>query len=117
MKFRKWTPPGTELLELQLHIQRRIDLLDTEILSLISAIPELAVKLKQLQTITGIADKTGPRILVELSVLPPDMTAKQWVAYVGLDPRPFESGTSTNKPRRISKRGSKYLEMHSFTLH
>ena len=150
MPFREWTPPETELLELQLltrrviqlnteltrkrnrhhaanrmgvhgrviandtavnmrHIQRRIDLLDVEILSLISAIPELNVRLKQLQTITGIADKTGPRILVELSVLPLDMTAKQWVAYVGLDPRPFESGTSTNKPRRISKRGNKYL--------
>lgn len=150
MPFRQWTPPETELLELQLltrrviqlnteltrernrnhaatrmgvhgrlvandtavnmrHIQRRIDLLDAGILLLIKAIPELEARLKQLQTITGIADKTGPRILVELSVLPPDMTAKQWVAYVGLDPRPFESGTSTHKPRRISKRGNRYL--------
>lgn len=91
------------------HIQRRIDLLDAEILSLIEAIPELDARLKQLQTITGIAAKTGPRILVELSALPADMTAKQWVAYIGLDPRPDESGTSTHKPRRISKQGNRYL--------
>jgi len=150
MKFRKWQPPKTEILELQLltrrvvqlnaeltrernrnhaatrmgvhgrvvandtvvnirHIQRRIDLLDTEVLALIEAIPQLDEKLKLLQSITGIAKKTGPRILVELMALPSDMTAKQWVAYVGLDPKPYESGTSTHKPRRISKQGNKYL--------
>jgi transposase len=91
------------------HIQRRIELLDVEILTLIKASPELDEKLKLLQSITGIADKTGPRILVELLALPKDMTAKQWVAYAGLDPRPYESGTSTHKVRRISKQGNKYV--------
>ena len=91
------------------HIQRRIDLLDEEILALVKSIPELDEKLKLLQSITGIADKTGPRILVELLALPEDMTAKQWVAYVGLDPKPDESGSSIHKPRRISKQGNKYL--------
>jgi len=60
-------------------------------------------------TTTGIAKKTGPRILAELATLPKDMTGPQWVAYAGLDPRPYESGTSTRKPRRISKAGNRYL--------
>jgi transposase len=37
------------------------------------------------------------------------MSGSQWVAYAGLDPRPYESGTSTNKPRRITKAGNRYL--------
>ena len=41
--------------------------------------------------------------------LPNDMKAKQWVAYAGLDPKPKESGSSINAPRRISKAGNRYL--------
>lgn len=91
------------------HIQRRIDSLEEESLSLIRDIPELNEKMELLVSIKGVADKTGSRILAELSSLPQDMTAKQWVAYAGLDPRPYESGTSTNKPRRITKAGNRYL--------
>lgn len=36
------------------------------------------------------------------------MSARQWVAYAGLDPKPFESG-GTAKPRRLSKQGNRYL--------
>ena len=41
--------------------------------------------------------------------LPDDMRAAQWVAHAGLDPRPYESGTSMNRPRRITKAGNRYL--------
>ena len=91
------------------HIERRIKTMDSELLKLIESIPELNHKLKLLQSTKGIAAKTGPRILAELSMLPEDMTGPQWVAYTGLDPRPHESGSSTNKPRRISKAGNRYL--------
>ena len=37
------------------------------------------------------------------------MTPPQWVAHAGLDPKPKESGTTINRPRRISKGGNKYL--------
>ena len=90
------------------HIERRIETVEQECLSLIGDIPELDNKMKLIKTIPGIADKTGSRILAELSSLPPEMKAKQWVAYAGLDPRPHESGTTT-KPRRITKDGNKYL--------
>jgi len=91
------------------HIERRIETVEQECLSLISDIPELENKLSLLKSIPGIADKTGSRILAELSSLPTEMKAKQWVAYAGLDPRPYESGTSTHKPRRITKDGNRYL--------
>ena len=49
------------------------------------------------------------QILAELTVLPGDMTAKQWVAHAGLDPRHFESGSSVAKKPRISKAGNKHI--------
>jgi len=91
------------------HIERRIKTMESELIKLINSIPELQEKLNILRSATGIADKTGPRILAELSMLPGDMTGPQWVAYAGLDPRPYESGSSTNKPRRITKAGNRYL--------
>ena len=90
------------------HIQRRILVVEQEISRVIGQATELSRQVAQLKSITGIADKTGPRILAELAALPKDMKARQWIAYAGLDPRPFESG-STAKPRRISKQGSRYL--------
>ena len=90
------------------HIQRRIVVVEREIEGVIAGATELSRQVAQLKSITGIADKSGPRILAELAGLPKDMKARQWVAYAGLDPKPFESG-STVKPRRISKQGNRYL--------
>ncbi len=91
------------------HFERRIKRMEATLLGLVTAIPELNEKLTLLTSTTGIAKKTGPRILAELMVLPKDMVGPQWVAFAGLDPRPYESGTSTLKPRRITKAGNKYL--------
>lgn len=91
------------------HLERRITLLEQSALELIECIPELSEKLTLITSTIGIARKTGPRILAELATLPPDMTGPQWVAHAGLDPRPYESGTSTKKPRRVTKAGNRYL--------
>jgi transposase len=37
------------------------------------------------------------------------MDVRQWVAYAGLDPREYTSGTSVHKKVRISKAGNKHL--------
>ena len=42
-------------------------------------------------------------------MLPSDMTARQWTAHVGLDPRRRQSGSSIDKPAAISKAGNRYL--------
>lgn len=52
---------------------------------------------------------SAEQILAELMTLPDDMTARQWVAHSGLDPRHVESGSSVVKKPRISKEGNKYI--------
>jgi transposase len=37
------------------------------------------------------------------------MTVRQWVAHAGLDPRAHQSGTSVDKPARISKVGNAHI--------
>ena len=91
------------------HLKRRIAHLEDTAVALVESVPHLQDKLRLLTSATGIATKTGPRILAELMALPEDMRAEQWVAHAGLDPKAHESGTSTNKPRRISKAGNRYL--------
>ncbi len=76
---------------------------------MIRAAPALLEPFKIITSTTGIAETAGIRILAEIMALPEDMKAPQWVAHCGLDPKPCESGISLNKPRRITKRGNRYL--------
>ena len=39
----------------------------------------------------------------------PWLPARQWVAYAGLDPRQYTSGSSVQKKTRLSKAGNKHL--------
>lgn len=78
-------------------------------LQLIRGVPALATKLAQLISTKGIGEASAMRLLAELLVLPDDLAAPQWVAHAGLDPRPYESGTSVHRPRRITKVGNRYL--------
>jgi transposase len=59
--------------------------------------------------VPGIARASAIALLAELAVLPGDMTARQWVAHAGLDPRHHESGTSVRGHTRISKVGNSRL--------
>jgi transposase len=65
-------------------------------------------------SVTGIATASAVQILGELCVLPAELSAKQWVAMAGLDPRHFESGTSVHKKPRLSKAGNRYLRIALF---
>ena len=42
------------------------------------------------------------------------LTARQWVAHAGLDPRHHDSATSIHKPARISRAGNRYLRAALF---
>ena len=87
----------------------RIEAMQTHILSLIEQNDELQTIFNRLITVKGIGSKSAVALMGELLVLPKDMTAKQWVAMAGPDPRQHQSGTSVDKPARISKAGNKYL--------
>lgn len=43
------------------------------------------------------------------------MTAKQGVAYAGLNPRQFESASSVAKKPRLSKAGNKFIRQALYT--
>lgn len=98
------------------HIEELIDVLDKQIqvhresaLELIYQHAELAEAYALITGIKGIAQASAVQMLGELMILPKDMSAKQWVAYAGLDPRQFESGSSVAKKSRISKAGNKFV--------
>ncbi|MCU7906713.1 MAG: transposase [Candidatus Thiodiazotropha sp. (ex Epidulcina cf. delphinae)] len=92
-------------------LEARIEGLKTIAIELINADEESKHTMSLLISIKGVAETTAIQLIGELLVLPPDITAKQWVAYAGLDPRIFHSGTSVNKKPRLSKAGNQYLRM------
>ena len=91
------------------HLERRIERLHDSGLQLVRGVPALASKLAHLVSAKGIGEASAMRLLAELLVLPSDLAAPQWVAHAGLDRRPYESGTSVHRPRRITKVGNRHL--------
>ncbi|HKS94780.1 MAG TPA: IS110 family transposase [Terriglobia bacterium] len=91
------------------HLERRLERMQQRGRQLVHVTPALAAKLAHLVSAKGIGEASAMRILAELLVLPDDLAAPQWVAHAGLDPRPYESGTSIHRPRRISKVGNRHL--------
>ena len=91
------------------HLEESMERLRDESLEIVRADPELHRRFKLLTSVKGISTKSGIRILGELAALPDGMAARQWVAHAGLDPRHFESGSSVNKPTRISKTGNRHV--------
>jgi transposase len=90
-------------------LAKQIGELRAEAVKLITSDPALARRFHLLMTVKGIGQISAISIIAELSVLPADMTDRQWVAHAGLDPRLFESGTSIQAVPRISKRGNSHL--------
>jgi transposase len=88
------------------HLERRIELLTAQAVVVIAAHADLQRAFDRLTSVPGIATRSAVQLLPELLVLPADMTVRQWVAHAGLDPRACQSGTSVDKPARISKVGN-----------
>lgn len=66
-------------------------------------------EIQQLRSVPGIGTVSAIQVLAELLLLPADRDVRQWVAYAGLDPREYSSGTSLRKYPRISKVGNRHL--------
>lgn len=80
-------------------------------LELIRSQPALQRPYELLLSVKGIAEASAIALLGEVLVLPDGMSARQWVAMAGLDPRHSQSGKSVNKKPRISKAGNRYLRL------
>jgi transposase len=91
------------------HLDRRIELLTEQALVLIRHHADLHEAFDRLISVPGIAAHSAVQLLPELLVLPSGMTVRQWVAHAGLDPRAHQSGTSVDKPARISKVGNAHI--------
>lgn len=91
------------------HLEKRKDHVLKKAYDLVCSEPDLLEKYELLISVKGIAMTSALLILGELILLPSDMKPAQWVAFAGLDPREYSSGTSVFKKRRITKAGDKYL--------
>jgi transposase len=89
--------------------QRAIDRLTRAAQEFILGETELARRYELLLSIPGFGVTSAVHTLAELNMLPAGMDVRQWVAYAGLDPREYTSGTSVHKKARISKAGNKHL--------
>ena len=90
-------------------LEKRIDRLTAEALTLIGKHPELERILQLLIGIKGIGNTSAIALMGELLLLPPDLSHREWVKFAGLDPRAFDSGKSVHKKTRISKAGNRHI--------
>lgn len=90
-------------------IGRRVRRIEQAAVEVVRSDADLREQFELLSGITGVGRRSAILLLTELAVLDPMMTTKQIVAYAGLDPREYESGSSVHKPVRISKAGNARL--------
>lgn len=90
-------------------LDRRIEKLTAAAVELIQAAPTLARQMRHLTAAKGIATTSAISLLAELCVLPTHLKASQVSRHAGLDVRLHQSGSSINKPGRLSKAGNAYL--------
>ena len=96
------------------HLERRVERMREQARELISQHPDLKRTFVHITSVKGVADSAGIQILAEIAVLPTDLDVRHWVAHAGLDPRVFQSGTSVNKPARISRQGNVHIRRALF---
>jgi transposase len=80
-----------------------------EALRCIATEARLQRRFQLLCSIPGVGVISAVQLLAELTLLPDDRAVRQWVAFAGLDPREYSSGTSVRKYTRISKVGNRHL--------
>ena len=108
------TAPAATVEAIQEQIEQvngQIAAMQTRALALARSHPERWQAYQLVLSVKGIAAASAIALLGEILVLPKDMTARQWVAMAGLDPRHTQSGKSVNKKPRLSKAGNRFLRI------
>jgi len=91
------------------------DFLDRKIKSLDAILRKYDSKTqKLLQTIPGVGPQTAVTILSEIGDINRFPNSQKLTAWIGLDPRTHQSGTSINGKGYITKRGNKILRTRLF---
>jgi len=96
-------------LELVAACLRNIDFLEGELLALIDkSLGEHALtspEMRRLMTLPGVSFVTAAALMAAIGDISRFPTARQLVAYLGLDPRVRQSGSEPARHGRISKQG------------
>jgi transposase len=95
-------------------IEREMKMLRQQARRLIADDARVEQRYRQLRSVTGIGEVSAVTLLAELMLLPEDRDVRQWVAFAGLDPREYSSGTSVRKQTHISKVGNRHLRCALF---
>lgn len=90
-------------------LDRRIEKLTKVAIELINQQAQYKQHLANITQAKGIGRASAIAMLAELSVLPRELKAPQVSRYAGLDVRLCQSGSSVNRPGRLSKAGNAYL--------
>ncbi len=96
------------------HFDFQIAAIDKAIAETIDGDDDLRKKRALLLSIDGVGETLAATILAELPGSGSISTSAQAVAYAGLNPRQYQSGTSVNQPTRISKIGNANLRTALF---
>jgi transposase len=99
-------------------LEQELETIEAAIKQLQHAQPTIRQQLAFLRSVPGIGQKSAPLLLVQLyrfwARTNGRGTAKQFVAYLGLDPVPHESGSSVRRRATISRRGNAVLRSKLF---
>ena len=91
------------------YLDKQIDALKQQVADLIKNDPDLKIKRDLLKSIPGIGEATIAAILAELHMFERCDRVQKVVAFIGLAPREFTSGSSIKGKPRLSKIGNARL--------
>jgi transposase len=111
--------PAGQSIELTLaRLQTSLSEIEQAIQEHLSQHAGLAAESQLLQQVPGVGAKGAPLLLALLhrwaNLTHSDGSAKELTAYVGLDPQPYESGSSVYKRARISRQGNEIARSQLF---
>ena len=111
------TTQGTVEYSIREHIaylDRQIEALKQQIADRIKSDPDLKIKRDLLKSIPGVGEATVAAILAELHMFETCDRVQKVVAFIGLAPREFTSGSSIKGKPRLSKVGNARLRKALF---
>ena len=86
--------------------------LKKEMNEIASMLPEYSV----VMSMYGVGEVLGPQLMAEIGNISRYHSKKALVAYAGIDPQPYQSGTINVKSCKMSKRGSSSLRHTLFVV-
>lgn len=95
-------------------LEARIERIRKAALELIEADAQLLAQFHAITAAKGVGETSAIALLAELCTLPAQLKAPQVVRHAGLDVRLNTSGSSVERPGRLSKAGNAYLRAALF---